>query len=58
MLNSRGFDYSCLLLVRKKINAANNEGVNILSAAFISLSGTDAYGNSFEALEMVCTVML
>lgn len=48
-----GFKPSDLLPVKKKMIAANNEGINVLGAVFVRLAGTDSAGNRLEAAEMV-----
>lgn len=48
------FNESMLLPVKRKMYAANNEGIDILGAFFIRLTGRDNHGNTFEAAEMVC----
>ena len=43
-----GFKESCLLPVKKKMFAANNEGISILGGVFVRLSGADMKGNKFK----------
>ena len=50
---SCGFPKSCLLPVKKRMFAANNEGINILGAVFIRLSGKTRQGRNVETAEMV-----
>ena len=42
-----------LLPVKRKMIAANNEGINILGAFFARLSGSDKNGNHIECAEMI-----
>ena len=48
-----GFSQASMLPVKRKMYAANNEGINILGATFVRLSGTDSHGSSLETAEMV-----
>ena len=48
-----GFTDSYLLPVRKRIYAANEEGINLLGAIFIRLSGRNRQGELVETAEMV-----
>ena len=48
-----GFSVSDLVPVKKKMYAANNEGINILGAVFARLSGNDENGNRLETAEMI-----
>ena len=53
IFRSCGFKDSDLLPVKKKMFAANNEGINILGAVFARLSGTDRDGNRIETADMI-----
>jgi len=53
LFRSCGFKSSNLLPVKKKMYAANNEGINILGAVFARLSGTDQNGKRIETAEMI-----
>lgn len=48
-----GFDESILLPAKKKMYAANNEGIKIVGAFFGRLSGCDRQGKHVEAPEMI-----
>ena len=48
-----GFTDDDLIPVKRQMLAANNEGINILGAVFIRLSGKDKLGVEIEAAEMV-----
>lgn len=48
-----GFRKQSLLLVKWKMYAANNEGINILGAIFARLSGADHNGKQIESAEMI-----
>ena len=48
-----GLQDSALLPVKRRMYAANNEGINILGAIFLRLKGRDKNGNEFETGEMV-----
>ena len=48
-----GFSVSDLVPVKKKMYAANNEGINILGAVFARLSGNDENGSRLETAEMI-----
>lgn len=48
-----GFKRESLLPVKRKMYAANNEGIRILGATFARLSGTDKKGGRVETAEMV-----
>ena len=53
MFLSCGLTADSLLPVKRKMCAANNEGINILGALFVRLSGADRHGNIIECAEMV-----
>ena len=53
IFRSCGFKDSDLLPVKKKMFAANNEGINILRAVFARLSGADRDGNRIETADMI-----
>ena len=48
-----GFRDSALIPVKRRMLAANNEGIRILGAILLRLSGKDAMGNKLETAEMV-----
>ena len=48
-----GFSLSHLISVNKKIYAANNEGIEILGAVLVRLSGSDSRGMLTKTTEMV-----
>ena len=48
-----GFTPSSLLPVKKKMYAANNEGINIMGAIFVRLSGVGPSGKTIDTAEMV-----
>ena len=48
-----GFDESLIVPAKKKMFAANNEGINILGAFFGRLCGHDKQGQCIEAPEMI-----
>lgn len=53
VFRSCGFKNSDLLPVKKKMFAANNEGISILGAVFTRLSGVDLDGNRIETADMI-----
>ena len=48
-----GFRDDALVPVKRRMYAANNEGIRILGAIFLRLAGKDANGRVFETAEMV-----
>ena len=50
---SLGFKMSDILPVEKRLYAANNEGINVLGAVFVRLSGIAPNGQTLQAAEMI-----
>ena len=43
-----------MLPVKRKMYAANNEGINILGATFVRLSGTDSHELLRNCRDVIC----
>ena len=48
-----GFHQKSLFPVKRQMYTANNEGINILGAIFVRLSGADQKGKQIQAAEMI-----